>query len=165
MANETMMTIVGNLTADPELRFTQTGVAVAGFTVASTPSRYNKQTGEWDDADTLFLRCTAWRDLAEHVCESLRKGHMVIVTGRLRATTWETKEGERRTGFDVDVDDVGPSLRHATARVARIARDDGSPAPATDPWAQPARTTDVPVPAAAGAGASQRTTVTDEPPF
>lgn len=172
MANDTTMTIVGNLTDDPELRFTATGTAVAAFTIASTPRRYNQLTGEWDDGDTLFLRCAAWRDLGEHVCESLRRGYRVIATGRLRTSTWETNEGEKRSRLELDVDDIGASLRYAVAKVARIARDDGSLAPAADPWARSTRTpaiapAGVPAGAVAGNGnvPAERDPASDAPPF
>jgi single-strand DNA-binding protein len=111
--------VVGNLTADPDLRFTASGVAVAGFTVASTPRTFDRQTGEWKDGDTLFLRCTLWRQPAENTAETLRKGSRVIVTGRLKQRTYDTRDGEKRTVTEIDVDDIGPSLRYATAKVVR----------------------------------------------
>lgn len=120
MANETPLTIVGNLTADPELRYTQSGIAVASFTVASTPRKYSTQSGEWEDGEPVFLRCTVWRTYAEHVAQSLTKGMRVIVQGRLKQTSWE-KDGEKRTRHEVDVDEVGPSLRYATAQVSKVA--------------------------------------------
>jgi single-strand DNA-binding protein len=121
MAGETPITIVGNLTADPELRYTQNGVAVANFTVASTPKFFDKTSGGWKDKDddTLFLRATVWKELAEHVASSLTKGLRVIVTGRLKQRSYETKEGEKRTSFELEVDEVGPSLRYTTATVVR----------------------------------------------
>ena len=122
MAGETVITVVGNLTDDPELRFTPSGAAVANFTVASTPRTLNKQTNEWEDGEAMFLRCSIWRQAAENVAESLQKGARVIVQGRMRARTWETREGEKRTSFEVDVDEIGPSLRWATAKVARAGR-------------------------------------------
>ena len=122
MANETMTTIVGNLTADPELRFTPNGVAVANFTVASTPRTFDRQSGEWRDGDALFLRCTAWRDPAEHIAESLTRGDRVVVQGRLRQRSFETRDGDKRTVVELDVDEVGPSLRYATARVTKANR-------------------------------------------
>ncbi len=122
MAGETTLTIVGNLTADPELRFTPSGHAVAEFTVASTPRSFDRQAGEWRDGDTVFLRCTAWRQLGEHAAESLAKGTRVIVTGRLRQRSFELTEGVTRTVTELDVDDLGPSLRHSTARVTRTTR-------------------------------------------
>ena len=122
MAGETVITVVGNLTDDPELRFTPSGAAVANFTVASTPRTLNKQTNEWEDGEAMFLRCSIWRQAAENVAESLQKGARVIVQGRMRARTWETREGEKRTSFEIDVDEIGPSLRWATAKVARAGR-------------------------------------------
>jgi len=122
MAGETTLTIVGNLTADPELRFTPSGHAVADFTVASTPRTYDRERGEWRDGEALFLRCTAWRQLAEHAAESLTKGTRVIVTGRLRQRSFELTEGVTRTVTELDVDDLGPSLRHSTARVTKTTR-------------------------------------------
>ena len=122
MAGETTLTIVGNLTGDPELRFTPSGHAVADFTVASTPRNYDRDAGAWRDGEPLFLRCTAWRQLAEHAAESLTKGTRVIVTGRLRQRSFELTEGVTRTVTELDVDDLGPSLRHSTARVTKTTR-------------------------------------------
>ena len=122
MAGETTLTIVGNLTADPELRFTPAGHAVAEFTVASTPRHYDRQAGEWRDGEALFLRCTAWRQLAEHTAESLTKGTRVIVTGRLGQRSFELTEGGTRTVTELDVDDLGPSLRHTTVTVTKTTR-------------------------------------------
>ncbi len=119
MAGETVITVVGNLTADPELRFLPSGAAVANFTVASTPRTFDRQSGEWKDGDALFLNCSVWRNVAENVAETLRKGMRVIVQGRLRQRSYETQQGERRTVFELDVDEVGPSLRYATAAVTR----------------------------------------------
>ncbi|MGA4506825.1 single-stranded DNA-binding protein [Propionibacteriaceae bacterium G1746] len=119
MAGETPITLIGNLTADPDLRFTPSGAAVANFTVASTPRTFDRQTNEWKDGDAMFLNCSVWRQAAENVAESLSKGMRVVVTGRLKARSYETREGEKRTVFEVDVDEVGPSLRYATAKVAR----------------------------------------------
>ena len=119
MAGETIITLVGNLTADPELRFTPSGAPVANFTVASTPRTFDRQTGEWKDGDAMFINCAVWRQAAENVAESLTKGMRVIVQGRLKSRSYETREGERRTVFEVDVDEVGPSLRYATAKVTR----------------------------------------------
>ena len=119
MSADTTITVVGNLTADPDLRFTASGVAVAGFTVASTPRTFDRASGEWKDADTLFLRCTLWRQPAENTAETLSKGTRVIVTGRLKQRTYDTREGEKRTVTEIDVDDIGPSLRYATATVTR----------------------------------------------
>jgi len=122
MAGETTLTIVGNLTGDPELRFTPAGHAVADFTVASTPRTFDRQAGQWRDGEPLFLRCTAWRQLAEHAAESLTRGTRVIVTGRLRQRSFELTEGVTRTVTELDVDELGPSLRHSTARVTKTTR-------------------------------------------
>ncbi len=119
MAGETPITLVGNLTADPELRFTPSGAAVANFTVASTPRTFDRQSNEWRDGDAMFLNCAVWRQPAENVAESLQKGMRVIVQGRLKSRSYETREGEKRTVFEVDVDEVGPALRYATAKVTR----------------------------------------------
>ena len=119
MAGETPITLIGNLTADPELRFTPSGAAVANFTVASTPRTFDRQTNEWRDGDAMFLNCAVWRQAAENVAESLQKGMRVIVQGRLKSRSYETREGERRTVFEVDVDEIGPALRYATAKVTR----------------------------------------------
>jgi len=121
MAGETVITLVGNLTADPELRFTPSGAAVANFTVASTPRQFDRQTNEWKDGDAMFLSCAVWRQAAENVAESLQKGMRVIVQGRLKSRSYETREGERRTVFEVDVDEIGPALKYATAKVNRNA--------------------------------------------
>jgi len=123
MAGDTQITIIGNLVADPELRFTSQGQAVASFRVASTPRFFDRQSNDWKDGESLFLSCTVWRQYAENVSESLSKGMRVIVVGRLKQRSFETREGEKRTSFEVDVDDVGPALRSATAKVARIDRD------------------------------------------
>ena len=125
MAGETVITVVGNLTADPELRFTPSGAAVASFTVASTPRTFDRQTSEWKDGDTLFLRCSIWREAAENVAESLTKGTRVIVQGRLVQRSFETREGEKRTVVEMQVDEVGPSLRYATAKPNRTQRGGG----------------------------------------
>ena len=119
MAGDTVITVVGNLTADPELRFTASGAAVANFTVASTPRTFDRATGEWKDGEALFLRCNIWRQAAENVAESLTRGARVIVTGRLKQRSFDTKEGEKRTVIELEVDEVGPSLRYATAKVNR----------------------------------------------
>ncbi|CKO56670.1 single-stranded DNA-binding protein [Mycobacterium tuberculosis] len=121
MAGDTTITIVGNLTADPELRFTPSGAAVANFTVASTPRIYDRQTGEWKDGEALFLRCNIWREAAENVAESLTRGARVIVSGRLKQRSFETREGEKRTVIEVEVDEIGPSLRYAPPRSTRPA--------------------------------------------
>ena len=120
MAGETVITVIGNLTADPELRWTQSGAAVADFTVASTPRTYDRNAGEWRDGDTLFMRCSVWRETAENVAESLRKGMRVIVQGRLTQRSYDTQQGERRTVVELQVDEVGPSLRRARAQVTRV---------------------------------------------
>ena len=125
MAGDTTITVVGNLTADPELRFTPSGAAVANFTVASTPRIYDRQSGEWKDGEALFLRCNIWREAAENVAESLTRGSRVIVTGRLKQRSFETREGEKRTVFEVEVDEIGPSLRYATAKVNKASRGGG----------------------------------------
>ncbi len=164
MAGETVITVVGNLTADPELRFTPSGAAVASFTVASTPRNFDRQTNEWKDGDALFLRCSIWRQAAENVAESLQRGMRVVVTGRLKQRSFETREGEKRTVVELDVDEVGPSLRYATAKVNRTQRGSsggsggqggdnagGGSAPADDPWASSG-------PASSGG-------FSDEPPF
>ena len=167
MAGETTITVVGNLTADPELRFTQSGAAVASFTVASTPRTFDKNSGEWKDGEALFLRCNVWRQVAENVAESLTRGSRVLVTGRLRQRSFETKEGEKRTVVELEVDEIGPSLRYATAKVNKVSRGDGGGgggfgggpsqsrgggAPADDPWGSAP-------PAGSGGGFA------DEPPF
>ena len=119
MAGETIITVVGNLTADPELRFTPSGAPVANFTVASTPRTFDKQSNEWKDGDALFLNCAVWRQAAENVAESLTKGMRVIVSGRLRHRSYETREGEKRTVFECEVEEIGPALKYATAKVTR----------------------------------------------
>ena len=148
MAGETTITIDGNLTSDPEIRFTSSGVPVAAFTVASTPRFFDKDTGQWTDGDTLFLRCSAWRRLGEHAAESLRKGSAVIVTGRLKQRSYTTDQGENRTVYEIDADNVAASLKFATVTIKKATRNDvphpadrdgQAPAPATvpataDPW-------------------------------
>jgi single-strand DNA-binding protein len=149
MAGDTVITIVGNVTGDPELRFTPSGAAVANFTVASTPRAFDRQSNEWKDGETLFMRCSVWRDAAENVAESLARGTRVVVTGRLKSRSYETKEGEKRTVVEMEVDEVGPSLRYATAKVVKTQRGGsgggfggggsqgggGYAAPEADPWA------------------------------
>ena len=140
MAGETPITVVGNLTADPELRFTPSGAAVAKFRVASTPRFLDKQTNEWKDGESLFLTCNVWRQAAENVAESLQRGMRVIVSGRLKARSYETREGEKRTVFEIDVDEVGPSMKYATAKVTKTSRSGGgqgygSGGGGDDPWA------------------------------
>jgi single-strand DNA-binding protein len=122
MANDTVITVIGNLTGDPELRYTQSGVAVANFTVASTPRHYDKGKQEWVEDEALFLRCSVWREYAEHVAESLDRGARVVVVGKLRQRGWEDKEGNKRTSYELDVDEVAPSLRWATAKVQKMQR-------------------------------------------
>lgn len=131
MAGETVIAVVGNLTADAELRYTQAGVPVANFTIASTPRNFDRASGEWKDSEALFLRCSVWREAAEHVAGSLAKGMRVIAQGRLRQRSYETREGERRTAIELEVDEIGPSLRYATAQVTRShGPQGGSPATA-----------------------------------
>ena len=125
MAGETTITVVGNLVDDPELRFTPWGAAVANFRIASTPRTFDRQSNEWKDGDALFLSCSVWRQMAENVAESLQKGMRVVVQGRLKSRQYETREGEKRTVFEIDVEEVGPSLRYATAKVARAGRSSG----------------------------------------
>jgi single-strand DNA-binding protein len=166
-AGDTTITLVGNLVDDPELRFTPSGAAVAKFRVASTPRYLDKATNEWKDGESLFLQCNIWRQAAENVAESLTKGMRVILTGRLKQRSYETKEGEKRTVFEVEVDEVGPSLRNATAKVTRTQRAAGGTggggfsAPAADfnddPWAAASTS-----PAGGGWGSPS---TTDEPPF
>lgn len=148
MAGETTITVIGNLTADPELRFTPSGSAVANFTIASTPRTFDRQSNEWKDGETLFLRCSLWRESAENVAESLTKGTRVIAQGRLKSRSYETKEGEKRTVTELEVDEVGPSLRYASAKVNRTQRPstDGqgrggqqyNQGGQNDPWGAPA---------------------------
>lgn len=134
MAGETVITVVGNLTADPELRYTQSGLAVANFTIASTPKAFNKQSNEWEDGDALFLRASVWREFAERVAGSLTKGSRVVASGRLKQRSYETKEGEKRTSMELEVDEIGPSLRYATAQVTRAQTNRGQAAPQADTW-------------------------------
>lgn len=140
MAGETVITVVGNLTSDPELRYTQNGLAVANFTIASTPRNFDRAANEWKDGEALFLRASVWREFAEHVAGSLTKGSRVIATGRLKQRSYETKEGEKRTSMELEVDEIGPSLRYATAQVTRAQSSGGGggrgPAAVQDePWA------------------------------
>ena len=150
MAGETTITIIGNLTDDPELRFTPQGAALVKFTVASTPRTLDRQSGQWKDGDPLFLTCTGWRDMAEHIAESLSKGTRVIVQGRLRLSRWETPEGEKRSAYGLEVDEIGPSLRFAQAKVTRVSRAKASDGftpedTPTDPWATAAPTAPAPI--------------------
>jgi single-strand DNA-binding protein len=155
MAGETTLTIIGNLTAAPELRYTPTGVAVANFTVASTPRIFDRQAGEWRDGEALFLRCTIWREPAEHAAETLAKGSRVIVAGRLTQRGYQTSAGEQRTVVELQVEEIGPSLRYSSATINKANRDGAGSASGSggDPWGC--------VPAAAGSGASGD----DEPAF
>ena len=161
MAGDTTITVIGNLTDDPELRFTPSGAAVAKFRVASTPRFMDRQSGEWKDGEPLFLSCTVWRQAAENVAESLQRGARVIVSGRLRQRSYETREGEKRTVIELEVDEIGPSLRYATAKVNKVSRGSGgggfggsgNGAPADDPWGSAP-------PAGTGGGG-----FSDEPPF
>jgi single-strand DNA-binding protein len=125
VAGDTIITVIGNLTADPELRFTPSGAAVANFTVASTPRIFDRQTNEWKDGEALFLRCNIWREAAENVAESLTRGSRVIVSGRLKQRSFETREGEKRTVVELEVDEIGPSLKYATAKVNKASRSGG----------------------------------------
>ncbi|MBJ7506716.1 MAG: single-stranded DNA-binding protein [Candidatus Nanopelagicus sp.] len=163
-AGDTNLTMIGNLVSDPELRFTPSGAAVAKFTVASTPRYLDKTTNEWKDGDSLFLQCQIWRQAAENVAESLTKGMRVIVSGRLKQRSYETKEGEKRTVFEVEVDEVGPSLRNATAKVTKVARQTGGgyTAPAA---AATTASTDDPWSAAPVGGGWSTTPSDDAPPF
>ncbi len=142
MAGETVITVIGNLTADPELRFTPSGAAVANFTVASTPRQFDRQSNEWKDGETLFMRCAIWRDAAENVAESLTRGSRVIVSGRLKSRSWDDKEsGQKRTATELDVEEVGPSLKYATAKVNKTQRGGGGGVAASA--ATPAKATPV----------------------
>jgi single-strand DNA-binding protein len=171
-AGDVTITVIGNLTDDPELRFTPSGAAVAKFRVASTPRYMDRASGEWKDGEPLFLSCTVWRQAAENVTESLQRGARVIVSGRLRQRSYETKEGEKRTVMELEVDEVGPSLRYATAKVQKMSRSSGGGYGsssgggnasggygADDPWASAA-----PAPAATGGGGGG-SSFDDEPPF
>ncbi|WP_166979872.1 single-stranded DNA-binding protein [Paramicrobacterium fandaimingii] len=146
MAGETVITVVGNLTADPELRYTQSGLAVANFTIASTPRTFDRQANEWKDGEALFLRASVWREFAEHVAGTLTKGSRVIAQGRLKQRSFETREGEKRTVIELDVDEIGPSLRYATAQVTRAQSSGGgqgrvqsAPGQNDEPWAPAAQ--------------------------
>ena len=176
MAGETTITVIGNLTSDPELRFTPSGSAVANFTIASTPRTFDRQSNEWKDEETLFLRASVWREAAENVAESLTKGVRVIVTGRLKSRSYDTKEGEKRTVIELEVDEIGPSLRYANAKVSRSQRSNqgeqagsgfqGSTSGASgqsvqqdDPWGLPTTA------GAAGAAGGGGNGPAGEPPF
>ena len=184
MAGETTITVVGNLTDDPELRFTPSGAAVAKFRIASTPRTLDRQSGEWKDGEPLFLACNVWRDAAEHVAESLQRGARVIVQGRLRQRSYETREGEKRTVYELEVDEIGPSLRYATAKVQKMSRSGGGGGGGfgasgggagggnrqpsgggggnnfDDPWA-----TAAPASSAPRSGGGSNSSFDDEPPF
>jgi single-strand DNA-binding protein len=177
MAGDTIITVVGNLTADPELRFTPSGAAVANFTVASTPRMFDRQTNEWKDGEALFMRCNVWRQAAENVAESLTRGARVVVTGRLKQRSFETKEGEKRTVIELEVDEVGPSLRYATAKVQKMSRSSGGGGGGfgsgggggngggggggyDDPWANA-----TPAGGSGGGGGRSNSSFDDEPPF
>jgi single-strand DNA-binding protein len=170
MAGDTVITVIGNLTSDPELRFTPSGAAVANFTVASTPRTLDKASGEWKDGEALFLRCNIWRQAAENVAESLTRGARVVVQGRLKQRSFETKEGEKRTVVELEVEEIGPSLKYATAKVNKVSRGGGGgggfgggsgpasggggSAPSDDPWGS--------APATSGGGGGG---FAEEPPF
>jgi len=174
MAGDTIITVIGNLTDDPELRFTPSGAAVAKFRVASTPRVMDRQSGEWKDGEPLFLSCSVWRQAAENVAESLQRGARVIVSGRLRQRSYETREGEKRTVYELEVDEIGPSLRYATAKVQKMSRSGGSGGGFgsgggggqsgggggnfDDPWATA-------TPASTGSGSGGGSNFDDEPPF
>lgn len=132
MAGETTITVVGNLTADPELRFTNNGIPLASFTIASTPRTFDRQSNEWKDGEALFLRCTVWREYAENVANSLTKGVRVIARGNLRQRSYETKEGEKRTSYELDIDEIGPALRYSTAQISRNQARQGGQSPDSD---------------------------------
>jgi len=175
MAGDTIITVIGNLTDDPELRFTPSGAAVAKFRVASTPRVMDRQSGEWKDGEPLFLSCSVWRQAAENVAESLQRGARVIVSGRLRQRSYETREGEKRTVYELEVDEIGPSLRYATAKVQKMSRSGGGGGGFgsgggggqgggggggnfDDPWATA-------TPASSGSGSGGGSNFDDEPPF
>jgi single-strand DNA-binding protein len=161
-AGDTQITLIGNLTNDPELRFTPSGAAVAKFTVASTPRYMDRQTNEWKDGDTLFLQCQIWRQAAENVAETLTRGMRVIVSGRLKQRSYETKEGEKRTVFEVEVDEVGPSLRNATAKVTKTTRQGGN----SGGFSAPTESSDDSWSSTTSVGGGWTSTTADEqPPF
>ena len=182
MAGDTTITIVGNLTNDPELRFTPSGAAVASFTVASTPRSFDRQANEWKDGETLFMRCSIWRQAAENVAESLQRGMRVVVTGRLKSRTFDTREGEKRTVIEMEAEEIGPSLKYATAKVNRTTRSGGDGGFGSGGGAGGSGGSGSPGSGAAGSGAgsgpddpwatgstggwgSSGGTSTDEPPF
>lgn len=139
MAGETIITIIGNLTADPELRTTSQGSAVCNLTIASTPRTYNRQTGQWEDGQPLFLRCSAWRDLAQHCAQSLAKGMRVIAQGRLQQRSYQAQDGSNRTVLELQIDEIGPSLRYATTQISRTSHTQAQQGAYTgeDPWSTP----------------------------
>jgi single-strand DNA-binding protein len=176
MAGETNITIVGNLVDDPDLRFTPSGAAVANFRIASTPRTFDRQANEWKDGETLFLTCAVWRQAAENVAESLQRGMRVIVQGRLKSRSYETREGEKRTVFEIDVDEVGPSLRSATAKVTRASRSGGeggqsggyaggAQSGGNDPWASGGATAQPSGGQSADPWAAPASGSTEDPPF
>ncbi len=179
MAGDTIITVIGNITGDPELRFTPSGAAVANFTVASTPRQFDRQSNEWKDQETLFMRCSVWREAAENIAESLVRGNRVVVTGRLKSRSYETKEGEKRTVVELEVDEVGPSLRYATAKVNRTQRggggggfggQQGGGSTESDPWATGPAAGGAPTGTGTGGGGGQQggwgnSPSYDEPPF
>ncbi|MBT2497751.1 single-stranded DNA-binding protein [Agromyces sp. ISL-38] len=173
MAGETIITVVGNLTADPELRYTQNGLAVANFTIASTPRTFDRQANEWKDGEALFLRASVWREFAEHVAGSLTKGSRVIASGRLKQRSYETKEGEKRTTMELEVDEIGPSLRYATASVTRAASSNrggaagsfGGGGGSDEPWAPSAPATQSGGSAGGDVWNTPGTSFGDETPF
>jgi len=169
-AGDTVITLVGNLVDDPELRFTPSGAAVAKFRIASTPRFLDKQTNEWKDGESLFLSCNVWRQAAENVAESLQRGMRVIVQGRLKQRSYETKEGEKRTVYEVEVDEVGPSLKSATAKVVKTQRGGGSFGASSgsgdnDPWASAAPAAAPAQAGGSGGGGWNNPGASDEPPF
>lgn len=180
MAGDTIITVVGNLTADPELRYTPNGLAVANFTIASTPRVYDRQSGEWKDGEALFLRASVWRDFAEHVASSMTRGMRVIAQGRLKQRSYETREGEKRTSFELDVDEIGPSLRYATAQVTKatsggsgsfgggqqrqVTQQQSAPR-AEEPWGNSRPQQSAPQQSQSGWAAPMSDGFTDEPPF
>jgi single-strand DNA-binding protein len=164
MSGETVITVVGNLTADPELRFTPAGAAVANFTIASTPRTFDKQTNEWKDGDALFLRCNIWREAAENVAETLTRGARVIAQGRLTQRSYETREGEKRTVVELEVDEIGPSLKYATAKVNKANRSGGNGGGASTFNAQKASQGDDPWGSVSTSG-SFSSAGKEEPPF
>ena len=166
MAGETTITIIGNLVADPDLKFTPSGAAVANFTIASTPRSFDRDSGQWVDGDPLFLRCSLWRDAAENAAESLTKGTRVIATGFLKSRSYETKEGEKRTVTELDVQEIGPSLRWATARVAKAQRGQQDTRTGQGGWDQPRQGGgDSWNPDTGGGGWGNNRPARDEPPF